>query len=120
VRKNVAATYGAEAVAKGEGDVWSTLFEIARERSSTDHGLVPYWLFPLQDGAHIERHVPALPLSRDAYQLAALRRSLAVYRMVFGQPRQDDLMAFLLERLSREQLEEIEPLLRIDLSPGRA
>ena len=83
----------------------------------TDHGLVPYWLFPLPNGAHIERHVPALPLSRDAYQLEALKRSLAVYRMVFGQPRQDDLMAFLLERLSAEQLGEIEPLLRIDLSP---
>jgi hypothetical protein len=38
--------------------------------------------------------------------------------MVFGQPRQDDLMAFLLERLSQEKLAEIEPLLRIDLSPS--
>jgi hypothetical protein len=120
VRKNVATKHGAEALATGSADVWSTLFEIARKQSSNDHGLVPYWLFPLPDGAHIERHVPALPLSRDAYQLEALKRSLAVYRMVFGQPRQDDLMAFLLERLSREQLEEIEPLLRIDLSPGRA
>ena len=37
--------------------------------------------------------------------------------MVFGQPRQDDLMTFLLERCSPKFLEEIEPLLRIDLSP---
>ena len=81
-------------------------------------GLVPYWLFPLEDGAHIERHVPALPLSRDASQLEALKRSLAVYRMVFGQPRQDDLMAFLLERCSPEVIEEVGLRLRIDLSPG--
>ena len=52
----------------------------------------------------MERHVPALPLSREARQLEALKRSLAVYRMVFGQPRQDDLMAYLLDRLTPEQL----------------
>ena len=79
---------------------------------------MPYWLFPLEDGAYIERHVPALPLSRDASQLEALKRSLAVYRMVFGQPRQDDLMTFLLKRCSPEVLRQIEPLLRIDLSPS--
>ena len=34
-------------------------------------------------------------------------------------PRQDDLMTFLLERCSPETLQDIEPLLRIDLSPMR-
>ena len=79
---------------------------------------MPYWLFPLEDGAFIERHVPALPLSRETRQLEALKRSLAVYRMVFGQPRQDDLLAYLLDRLTDEQIEEIGPLLRIDLTPA--
>ena len=115
VRKNVAAKHGAEVLGGGETDVWRALFEAARRESSGGRGLVPYWLFPLTDGAHIERHVPALPLSRDASQLVALKRSLAVYRMVFGQPRQDDLVAFLLQRVPRERLREIEPLLRIDL-----
>ena len=99
--------------------MWRALFEAALEQVSNGNGLVPYWLFPLPEGAHIERHVPALPLSRDAEQLTALKRSLAVYRMVFGQPRQDDLMAFLLEHCEPEKLQEIEPLLRIDLSPMR-
>ena len=116
VRKNVAARHGAEVLGGAEKDVWQALFEAARQESSDGRGLVPYWLFPLADGAHIERHVPALPLSWDASQLQALKRSLAVYRMVFGQPRQDDLVAFLLERMPREKLREIEPLLRIDLS----
>ena len=119
VRKNVATKHGDEVLATGSKDVWHALFEAARDQSANGHGLVPYWLFPLADGAYIERHVPALPLSRDASQLEALKRSLAVYRMVFGQPRQDDLMTFLLERCSRERLEEIEPSLRIDLSPGK-
>ena len=51
-----------------------------------------------------QRHVPALPLSREAKQLPALRNSLAVYRMVFGQPRQDDLVEFLLRQMPRETL----------------
>ncbi|MDE0659257.1 MAG: helicase-related protein [Gammaproteobacteria bacterium] len=118
VRKNVAAKHGATVLRACPKDPWRSLFEAAEEDSSTDGGMVPYWLFPLQDGAHIERHVPALPLSRDASQLEALKRSLAVYRMVFGQPRQDDLMAFLLERCSPELLEQVGPLLRIHLSPG--
>ena len=116
VRKNVAATHGAAVLGGGSKDVWHAVFEAARQESSDGRGLVPYWLFPVADGAHIERHVPALPLSWDASQLQALKRSLAVYRMVFGQPRQDDLVAFLLERVPREKLRKIEPLLRIDLS----
>ena len=59
----------------------------------------------------------ALPLSRDASQFDALKRSLAVYRMVFGQPRQDDLLAVLQERLTPDELSVIAPELRIDLSP---
>ena len=120
VRKNVAATHGAEVLGGSEQDVWHALFEAARRKSSEGGGLVPYWLFPHDKGAHIERHVPALPLSRDLTQLQALKRSLAVYRMVFGQPRQDDLVAFLLERCPDEMLKEIEPLLRISLAPPSA
>ena len=116
VRKNVAAKHGAAVLGDGPKDVWHAMFEAAQAQSSDGRGLVPYWLFPLPDGARIERHVPALPLSWDASQLGALKRSLAVYRMVFGQPRQDDLVAFLLERCPSELLREIEPLLRIDLS----
>ena len=119
VRKNVATKHGLAALDGEPTDVWPVLFEAASEKSSNSGGLVPYWLFPLASGAHIERHVPALPLSRDADHFRALQRSLAVYRMVFGQPRQDDLMTFLLERCSSEELQRIEPLLRIDLSPRR-
>ncbi len=64
--------------------------------------------------------MPRLPLSREELQLAALQRSLAVYRMVFGQPRQDDLMAFLLDRLGEKKLQEIAGMLQINLSPGTA
>ena len=107
VRKNVAEKHGPAVLRESPKDLWRSLFEAAEDDSSTQRGMVPYWLFPLEGGAHIERHVPALPL----------KRSLAVYRMVFGQPRQDDLMAFLLDRCSPELLEEVGPLLQIQLSP---
>ena len=119
VRKNVAALHGHSVLDGSAVDVWHALFEAALEKSPDSSGLTPYWLFPLPDGAHIERHVPALPLSRDTNQLRALKQTLAVYRMVFGQPRQDDLLAFLLDRCSSQALRDLEPALRIDLSPGR-
>jgi hypothetical protein len=116
VRKNIAATCGQDALAEPRGDVWERLFELAAARDGHDgQGLVPYWLYP--GAAAIERHVPALPLSRETVQLDALKRSLAVYRMVFGQPRQDDLMAYLLDRLGEEPLRELAPKLQIDLGP---
>ena len=38
--------------------------------------------------------------------------------MVFGQPRQEDLLAYLVDRVSPERLEELRDLLRIDLRPS--
>ncbi len=74
-------------------------------------------MYTAADGVVIERHVSALPLSREAEHLPALRNSLAVYRMVFGQPRQQDLVSYLQERLSSEEITRNLERLRIDLSP---
>jgi len=38
--------------------------------------------------------------------------------MVFGQPRQENLLSYLVDRVSPERLEELRPLLQIDLRPG--
>ena len=60
-----------------------------------------------------KRQVPALPLSRDREKMNELQKSLAVYRMVFGQSRQEDLAAFLINCLNNESMDN----LMIDLSP---
>ena len=83
---------------------------------SDDGGLTPFWLYASEGGARIERHVPALPLSLDRARLDALKRSLAVYRMAFGQARQEDVVAFL-QRFPPDQLKAASDDLRIDLSP---
>jgi hypothetical protein len=117
VRRNVARRHATELANDPHGDPWSHLFEIARKESDDASGLTPFWVYTAEGGATIERHVPALPLSREANQLPALRNSLAVYRMVFGQPRQDDLVEFLLRQLPRETLQSRLDQLRIDLAP---
>jgi hypothetical protein len=123
VRRNLADRYGDGALrgATDDRDVWDTLFTSgARDRPPDATDLVPYWVYATEGGARIERHVPCLPLSRDAARRDALRRSLAVYRMVFGQPRQEDLVDYLLTRVQPEELARAVDELRIDLSPPGA
>jgi hypothetical protein len=118
VRKNVALTHATETLASEAGDVWEELFARARAaRPSESTDLVPYWVHAPKDGARIERHVLALPSSREHDQMNRLARSLTLYRMVFGQPRQEDMVRFLLQRVDEGRLREILELTRVDLSP---
>jgi hypothetical protein len=96
------------------------MFEAARtERPAAANDLWPYWIYPLENGAQIERHVPMLPLSREVERYARLRRSVALYRMVFGQTRQEDLLQFLLTYLPPDEAERQAAELRLDLGPPR-
>jgi hypothetical protein len=120
IRKNLAAGYGLSHVSSETADPWESLFEVAtneRDEDATD--MVPYWIYPLEGGAKIERHVPALPLSRERERISALKRSLAAYRMVFGQARQEDLLSYLLARFTEEEVSTHAEILRIDLEPPR-
>ena len=109
IRRNLAADHAAAAWAS-DGEPWAAMFDAAvAERSSDDNELVPFWIYP--GAAKIERHVPLLPMSREVGQLAKLKRDVARYRLVFGQPRQDDLLEYLGD-VPQEKLDE----LKIDLS----
>jgi len=117
VRKNVAQGFR-DTAPSGTEDPWQGLFRAAEAvRPEGVSEIFPYWVYAPPGGARIERHVPYLPLSRDRLRLEALRRSLAVYRMVFGQPRQEDLLNYLLRRLPATQAEALMRAARIDLSP---
>ncbi|HUO14240.1 MAG TPA: helicase-related protein [Verrucomicrobiae bacterium] len=116
VRKNVSAVFATEALQANHQDAWESLFEMGRSvRLSTENDLVPYWVF--QGDAKIERHVPLLPFSREVDRLYALRRALAIYRMVFGQSRQEDLITYLLTEIPEGERDPIVATLQIDLSP---
>ena len=117
VRRNLASAYGATVLDGGGADVWSGLFaEGAASRVRGDSEMVPYWIFN-EGPARVERLVPIPPYSREEAHLPRLRRSLAAYRLAFGQPRQEELVDYLGERLSEEELAELRDLLRIDLAP---
>ena len=71
------------------------------------------------DVAKVERRVFTLPMSKDETRLRRLKSSLALYRMVFGQPRQDDLMEHLLRRFDEKEAMHLVRGWRIDLTPDR-
>lgn len=106
VRKNVARRYGARLRTVGDThvDPWTALFELAvQDRQTGSNDLAPYWICETEGGASIERRVLALPFSRDEVRYRKLRRSIALYRMVFAQPRQEDLLACLEQTVGEDQ-----------------
>ena len=124
IRKNIATKYGKKLLANHfKNNLWNKLFNIAlKERESRANDLIPFWIFA-QGKAKIQRHIPAMPMSREKNQKIALSRSLAVYRLVFGQPRQEDLINFINSQVGgdRGDIEgiKIDKILncRIDLAP---
>jgi hypothetical protein len=120
VRKNVALAHSDATNGMHAGDPWELMFgaaRAARAPSATD--IVPYWVYPVESGARIERHVPTFPLSREHRRRHELLSSLAIYRMAFGQPRQDDLLRYLETRIAVDERERIAGRALIDLSPPR-
>ena len=119
VRRNVAVAHGEAALKSWQpgDDLWALIFQRADQaaRDAGDSDLVPHWI--ASGDCRVERHVPLLPYTRQTEAFRRLKRQLAAYRVVFGQPRQEELIA-LLDRadFSVAQLRE----LTIDLSPPNA
>ncbi len=94
VRKNVAVIHGGAALNAAYDDPWAAVFDAAvRARGDAESDVVPFWVYTCEDGATIERYVPALPLSRELQHYRRLLRTVVTYRLLLGQPRQDDLIA---------------------------
>ena len=117
VRKNVAADHRDALRIDGLHDPWSQVFTAAEQARTETSDLIPYWIYPRAGGAFIERHLPSLPLSTDEARAARVKRSLVVYRLAFGQSRQEDLLGYLLATLNEEQIKDALENLRIDLTP---
>lgn len=121
VRKNVAASYGERALRRNDRssvDLWGELFELAvAGRSAGSNDLAPFWVCEKDGGASVERRIMVLPFSRDEARYRRLKRSLALYRMVFAQPRQEDLLACLEQTISDETAAVLGERWRICLAP---
>jgi hypothetical protein len=117
VRLNVAHNHGADLMGQGASpaDPWAAMFAAARSATTADTELAPYWL--CEGPVKVERRVPILPFSRETQRLEWLKRSLTVYRLAFGQPRQDDLLGYLGGLLDKDMsMDELEAL-QIRLQP---
>ncbi len=127
IRRNLARNYPLSRITPDQplGDPWEQLFEQAiQDRPADANDLVPFWIYEAkadEDAAFkIERRVPVLPLSSEIPHLDRLKKSLVVYRSVFGQPRQPELVAFLASRLDEGEIEGFVRISTIDLSPPKA
>ena len=90
VRRNVAASHAPDAFVSWSAgdDLWALMSDLADKaaRVADASDLVPHWIAP---GEHrVERHVPQLPYTVEVEAFDRLKRQLAAYRVVFGQPRQ--------------------------------
>lgn len=118
IRQNIVLKYHNKLNGKIE-DLWETLFEIAKDSEgsiSNKSELVPYWHVE-SDGIYIERIVPMLPYSKEVNQLKNLLSVLTMYRLTFGQPRQEELIETLFDKLDEQEIEEVRKNLLINLSP---
>jgi hypothetical protein len=119
IRQFVAAKYR-NLLGDLKGDVWEELFKLADQHERQAKGkceLVPYWHVDTDD-IKIERVIPFYPYSSDQAKLTKILKTLAVYRLAFGQPRQAELVEHLLEHdFDASEMKQILETLMIDLSP---
>ncbi|MBY6163273.1 DEAD/DEAH box helicase [Mameliella alba] len=115
VRLNLAARF-ASALQGGKSidDPWRAMFHAAHVAAKRPGDMEPFWL--LDGDTCIERYALSLPFSREEALLDWLKRSVALYRLAFGQPRQDDLMSFL-EGLNEKNKDIDLSALQISLRP---
>jgi len=119
IRQCLAAKISLIKLINNDGTLWSNLFAIAEAelKRPQDSDLVPFWY--LNDGAFkIERLVPIHEFSRDELRYGRIKETLALYRLTFGQPRQEELLeAFRNAGLTNEEVQMIRSKLLINLSP---
>ena len=77
----------------------------------------PNRTYPEPHSVLAEQYIAMLPLSREVNRLKYIKKTLVVYRSVIGQPMQEELLQFLEEHLSPEEIEDLVSEAMIDLSP---
>ena len=98
--------------------IWNSIFEIAKSLFKEDKtGIIPFWY--LDEGKNnLERFVPIHKFSKDQRKYEQLKVTLALYRMTFGQPRQEELIYALKNSgLEDKDINKLRELLMINLSP---
>jgi hypothetical protein len=113
-------------------NLWNALFRILTEKSHgngrSKHGLFPHWIYRSQAGhgadmadqSIIRRHLLFYAGSRDRQHYIELKKTLALYRLVFGQPRQQDILEQVLAQRPNQEPDDLNKSLdkyMINISP---
>lgn len=139
VRRNLAQDWAGAALNQAPGRAaWDWMFKAAstavhaagvdadgmrpawvyRKGDCRSQNATPLWLLnSMGSPAMIERLVPAIPHSRDEVRLKQMQQAIGLYRLVFAQPRQEDLTAHLRYSLDDQSLRQIASKFVIDLRP---
>ena len=90
---------------------WVTIRRLAEKRLADESGLAPWWVCP---GGDIRRYVFDVPASEQWHWLQWVQEQRLFYRLVLGQPNQEDLVKLLIRLgLDRETMRDT----AINLSP---
>lgn len=110
-----------------KGVPWQWVFEDIESKPLTrqrfKQGLYPHWIYEPENGEIeiLRRHLLFYSNSRDVDKYKRLKQDIAIYRLVFGQPRQEDLVRRIRENLGDdirdETLNRFLPAYMINLSP---
>jgi hypothetical protein len=114
IRRNIVARHREAILGSAPENPWRAAYEIAVDYQSDFGELSPHWVYP--GPARIERHTYPYPLSRDYDRIERVREDLALYRLTFGQPRQEDLLELLRRRGVQHDPDEVAEL-TLDLTP---
>ncbi|MDN3585016.1 hypothetical protein [Mucilaginibacter flavus] len=117
IRQNIAVKYRNALNTTSIADFWPQLFELAAAcEKGKKSDLVPFWHVE-PEGIYIERHAPVIPYSKEVAKLRNLLKTISLYRLSLGQPRQEELIEFLLNEFNDEEINKIQTELLINLSP---
>lgn len=117
IRRKIAEQIEASDIEETD-ELWKKLFEKAEKLVNDDKSdIKPYWYLD-QGKTMINRFVPIHHLNKVNEKYDRLKSTLALYRLTFGQPRQEELVeAIKNSGLSEENIIQIRKDLLINLSP---
>ncbi|GAA0333465.1 DEAD/DEAH box helicase family protein [Micropruina glycogenica] len=113
VRKNIAHRHAEAILASDDPNPWRAAYRLAQDEEANLGDFAPHWVYP--GPAKIERHVSPFGLSVDESRLANIKRDVALYRLTFGQPLQEDMLELLKRRYTQSAPDTLDAL-RLDLS----
>jgi hypothetical protein len=124
IRRNIGGDFRLGMVSPQDGDnLWQSIFQFVTEKShgsgKFNHGLFPHWIYQSSGAANAEvagrpilrRHLLFYAGSRDREHYVSLKKSLSLYRLVFGQPRQQDMLEQILAQHLIEDVGDLGSLL---------